>query len=235
VLEALAAARDLGVPGRILAEFLAKAIEAGVDTAITLLQPLAPVIRRTLPDFFPELAAIFVPLGEPQRFRDWGWCGLPMDNQVDDDLVPTGFTETWVPLSLTGRVMELLERYFGDPRDEDEAYRRTGTFVWELYMAMPNRFWLSPSYTSGDDEWRDGAFRVNPYWFADTPAPPRASSPACGPSCGTTGSRSACTGASTSPPTGPAITAGSSSSPRSIRAGTTSCGCASNAIPAASS
>lgn len=167
VLEALAEARDLGAPGRLLAEFVAKAIEGGVDVAITFLEPLAPVIRRALPDFFPKLAGVFVPLGEPQRFRDWGWCGLPMDNEVDDRLLSAGFTETWIPLPLTGRVMRLLDAYFSEPRDEHEAYRRTGTFVWELYMAMPNRFWLSPSYTSGDDEWRDGAFRVNPYWFTD--------------------------------------------------------------------
>jgi hypothetical protein len=167
VLEALAQARDLGRPGRVLAEFVAKAIEFGVDTAITFLEPFAPLIKRSLPDFFPKLAGVFVPLGETQQFRDWGWSGLPMDNEVEDRLVSAAFTETWIPLALTGNVMRLLDSHFTEPRDEHEAYRRTGTFVWELYMAMPNRFWLSPSYTSGDDEWRDGAFRVNPYWITD--------------------------------------------------------------------
>ena len=64
-----------------------------------------------------------------------------------------------------------LKRFFG-VRSDDESYRRTGTFVWELYAAMPTRFWLNPSYTSGTDEWRHGAFRVNPYWFADSATDP---------------------------------------------------------------
>ena len=59
-----------------------------------------------------------------------------------------------------------------EPRDDDEAYRRTGTYAWELYAAMPAPFWLSPAYSSGDDEWKDGAMRVDPYWFADNSADP---------------------------------------------------------------
>jgi D-arabinono-1,4-lactone oxidase len=37
---------------------------------------------------------------------------------------------------------------------------------------MPSPFWLSPAYTSGDDEYRDGVFRVDPYWFADSASDP---------------------------------------------------------------
>jgi hypothetical protein len=180
-LEALPAARGLGAPGRVLADFLSRAIEFGVDAAITLLEPFAPLIRRELPDFFPKLMRAFIPLdadkkgdakGEPQRFRDWGWQGLPMDNGASDILVPTEFTETWIPLPRTQRTMELLHGHFTEPDDDAEAYRRTGTYVWELYSAMPSRFWLSPAYTTGDDEWREGAFRVDPYWFADSAGNP---------------------------------------------------------------
>ena len=39
VLEALPLARDLGVAGRLLAEFLSRAVEFGVDAAITILEP----------------------------------------------------------------------------------------------------------------------------------------------------------------------------------------------------
>jgi D-arabinono-1,4-lactone oxidase len=90
-----------------------------------------------------------------------------MDNGVDDVLLRTDFTETWIPIGRTHEVMHLLNRYFTEPRDDHEALRRTGTYAWELYSAMPNRFWLSAAYSSGDDEWRDGVLRIDPYWFAE--------------------------------------------------------------------
>ena len=158
--------------GPIVGGVIAAAAEGSFDLATRLLGPLAPVIRRALPDFFPKLAEAFLPLDQAQRFQDWSWHGLPMDNEVDRRLLPTSFTETWIPLPHTRRVMGELRRYFDEPRDDREAYRRTGTFTWELYAAMPSRFWMNPSYSSGDDEWRDGAFRVNPYWFSDSAGDP---------------------------------------------------------------
>lgn len=174
-LEHLRALRALGTAGEVLARVAGAAIEGSVDLAITLLKPAAPLIRRELPDFFPKLTRAFVPLDGakgPQRFSDWGWRGLPMDNAASDILVPTEFTEAWVPLGRTQQVMELLRAHFSEPSDAAEAYRRTGTYVWELYSAEPSPFWLSPSYTTGDDEWRVGAFRVDPYWFADSAGDP---------------------------------------------------------------
>jgi hypothetical protein len=177
VLAALAEARGLGVAGKVLAQALSRGIEFGVDAAITVLEPAAPLIRRELPDFFPRLLDAFVPLdiekdglekGEPQSFRDVGWQGLPMDNAVSDVLLPSGFTEVWLPLRRTGEAMRVLRDYFGSPDDDREAYRRTGTYTWELYAAMPEPFWLNASYSAGDDEWSDGAFRIDPYWFAET-------------------------------------------------------------------
>ncbi len=94
-----------------------------------------------------------------------------MDNAVNDALLPTSFTEAWIPLGRTQEVMRLLRSYFEDPRDGHESYRRTGTFVWELYAARASSFWLSPSYAASEDDpdgWREGALRVNPYWFADS-------------------------------------------------------------------
>jgi D-arabinono-1,4-lactone oxidase len=90
-----------------------------------------------------------------------------MDNSADDELLTTEFTETWIPLPRTLEVMQLLNRYFTEPNDDHEALRRTGTYAWELYSAMPTPFWLSAAHTSGDDEWKDGVLRVDPYWFAD--------------------------------------------------------------------
>jgi hypothetical protein len=174
-LEHVPALHGLGSVGTLLAKVLSAAIEGGIDAAITLLEPAAPLIRRELPDFFPKLMRVFIPLdGDkgPQRFTDWSWHGLPMDNDASDVLVPTEFTETWIPLPRTQQAMALLHAHFSEPDDDAESYRRTGTYVWELYSAMPSQFWLSPGYSAGDDEWRDGAFRVDPYWFADSAGDP---------------------------------------------------------------
>ena len=173
--------KNLGAVGKLLARALGAAIEFGVDAAITVLGPAAPLIERELPDFLPHLIRAFVPLdadkegaerGRPQTFQDWGWHGLPMDNQADDVLVPTEFTEAWVPLPHTGQTMRLLRDYFAAPEDDAEALRRTGTYAWELYASMPQRFWMNAAHSGGEDEWREGAFRVDPYWFAENAEDP---------------------------------------------------------------
>ena len=80
-------------------------------------------MRDGIPDFYPRLIDAFIPLDKsgPQRFTDYGWSGLPMDNQASDALLPTEFTEAWVPLTRTREVMELLRTYFSDPDDAHEA------------------------------------------------------------------------------------------------------------------
>jgi FAD/FMN-containing dehydrogenase len=171
-LEATPLLRGLGGAGRILAEFLSKAADVGIDVAIGVLELAEHPLRRALPDIAAKLVAAFIPLdsqngGRPQRFIDWGWRSLPMDNGVDDTLLRTEFTETWIPLGRTREIMELLNRYFTEPRDDHEALDRTGTYAWEFYGAMPSPFWLSAAHTAGDDEWKDGVFRLDPYWFAD--------------------------------------------------------------------
>jgi hypothetical protein len=176
MLQLLAKTKGLGGAGEAVAKFLGHALEFGVDAAITLAQPFAGAIKREMPKFLPRLLGLFVPFdsdkkgadkGQPQRFTDFGWSGLPMDNQASDVLLPTEFTEAWVPLGRTQQAMQLLRQYFTEPRDDAEAYRRTGTYAWEVYSAMPAQFWLSPAYTAGGDEWREGAFRIDPYWFTD--------------------------------------------------------------------
>lgn len=173
--------RDLGPVGAVLGEALAAAIKLGVEAAIAILKPASELIERELPDFFPRLVDIFVQLdadkggegkGKPQRFRDWSWRGLPMDNGVNDVLVPSEFTEAWIPLPRTRQTMRLLRDYFAAPEDDHEALRRAGTFSWELYSAKPERFWLNPSHSDGKDEWKEGALRVDPYWFAGNAAQP---------------------------------------------------------------
>ncbi|HEX2087202.1 MAG TPA: D-arabinono-1,4-lactone oxidase [Solirubrobacteraceae bacterium] len=181
-LEMLAETEGLGHAGDVLAAFLSRAIALGVDAAITMLQPIAGLLKETIPQWYPKLIDAFVPLdedrkgvgkGQPATFRDHAFLGLPMDNAADDTLLPTQFTEIWVPLGRTREVMGLLRDYFAAPEDDDEAYRRTGTYAWELYAAEPSPFWLNASYSAGDDEWKDGAFRVDPYVFAENAGDPR--------------------------------------------------------------
>jgi hypothetical protein len=173
--------KKLGKGGELLAKFLSCCAEGAVDAAIDLLALGHDLIEPEVPRIFSTLIPMFVRLdsdkpgtekGEPQAFRDYSWQGLPMDNAVDDVLLPTGFTEIWVPLVRTREVMQLLCCYFNEPKDDHASYARTGLYAWELYTAKPTRMWMSPSYTTGDDEWKDGGFRIDPYWFEGNPGDP---------------------------------------------------------------
>lgn len=179
---ALLGREKLGELGELLGKALAAAAEFGVDAAIVLLEPAAGMIERKLPEFFPRLVDMFVPLdadksgdekGKPQLFQDFGWHGLPMDNQASDLLMPTEFTEAWLPLSRAKQAMQVLRDYFAAAGEDDqEALRRTGAYAWELYAVMPEKFWINAAHSSGEDEWRDGALRIDPYWFAENAEDP---------------------------------------------------------------
>ncbi len=181
LLELVPILKKLGWLGELLAEFISQGARLGIDAALLVLGPVAHLIEREVPAFFPKLLGSFIPLdsakkgnekGEPQRFRDYAWHGLPMDNAADDELLPTAFTEIWVPLTRTQQAMKLLHDYFIEPANVHDAYQRTGLYGWELYSAKPTSLWMSASHTSGDDEWKDGVFRIDPYWFAADPGDP---------------------------------------------------------------
>ena len=90
----------------------------------------------------------------PQHFWDFYWRGLPMDNQIRDDLLPTEFTELWIPIEKTALVMTKLRDWYAS-----EGLRATGTFCCEIYGAKKNPFWLSPAY--GCD-----VVRIDVFWYA---------------------------------------------------------------------
>jgi D-arabinono-1,4-lactone oxidase len=171
----------LGPLGCVLATVLAFAGKVAIEALIDLVvKPSAGWLKRKRPTIFPILLSFFVSLdsqkkgtqkGEPQAFQDEAWHGLPMDNESDDDLLPIAFTEMWVPLGRTEQVMQVLRDYFTSPADVHESYRRTGLFAWELYAAKPTPFWMSASHEAGE-EWQDGVFRIDPFWFAGTPVDP---------------------------------------------------------------
>jgi hypothetical protein len=176
LLEHLPALEKLGRLGQALARFLSVGSEYGVEAGIEVLKPFTCLVERALPTIFPKLLGSFVKLdsekpgvekNEPQSFQDYSWHGLPMDNEADDKLLPTAFTELWLPLPRTQEAMLLLHSHFTEPRDDRESYRRTGLYPWELYAAKPTGFWMSASHATGEekDEWKHGAFRIDPFWF----------------------------------------------------------------------
>lgn len=122
---------------------------------------------ETRQDFLPLFTAAAVKLinelDTEVTFQDHGFLGLPMDSSADDILVPVMWTEPWVPLSRATQVTTALRAHFrGFPQGKLE---RTGNNAWELYASKASEAWLSMSYSDGTDEWKDGAFRVDPYWF----------------------------------------------------------------------
>lgn len=100
----------------------------------------------------PAVLNQFVPLGRVEFWDSW-WHGLPMDNRVDDKLVPTDFTEIWIPISRTAEVMQKLRDHY-----KKNGLAATGSYSCELYAAKKSDFWLSPSY--GED-----MFRVDVFWY----------------------------------------------------------------------
>lgn len=187
LLDAVPLIKQLGPLGHVLAKFLSRGAEHGADAAVELLRPFAPLIRRERRAIFAWLLGMFVPLdsaksgadkGQPQRFQDYAWHGLPMDNEADDVLLRTAFTEIWVPVTKTQDAMVLLRDYFGE-LDDEHAPERTGFNAWELYAAKPTDLWMSPSHTGMaegaedvGDEWKEGAFRIDPFWFGGNPGDP---------------------------------------------------------------
>ena len=133
-----------------------------------LLAGLVRRLRALLPEHIDTVLGPFVSSGTDgapatQEFCDRGFMGLPLDNQMDDLLMPTWFTELWVPFAPgDGRVQETiarLRRCFDADGTAAGAYAATGAFAFELYVAKrDDRFFLSPA--SGGH-----AFRVDVFWF----------------------------------------------------------------------
>lgn len=88
----------------------------------------------------------------PQRFEDYAESGLPMDDQISDLLMPTEFTELWIPIEQTAPTMKLLAQHYAT------GYAATGTYACELYAAMSSDFLMSPA--SGQE-----VIRVDLFWF----------------------------------------------------------------------
>jgi len=149
---------EKGLPKWFAAIFaqLAKALVTGI-VHFPGAQLVANGFKRALPGGIDEVLSLFVENGEVD-FQDTWLCGLPMDNQMDDQLWPTDFTELWIPLSRTEEVMCALRDHYDAGGDRELALSRTGTFACELYAANASEFWMSPAY--GED-----VLRVDIFWF----------------------------------------------------------------------
>ena len=90
-----------------------------------------------------------------QEFWDTWWHGLPMDIELDDKLLPSEFTEIWIPIEQTEHVMKKLLSHY-----RTNGLSVTGPYALEIYAAKENRFWMSPSY--GEDR-----VRIDIFWFKD--------------------------------------------------------------------
>jgi D-arabinono-1,4-lactone oxidase/FAD binding domain-containing protein len=110
------------------------------------------IIRRVLNLFLPV---------DRVSFRDTWLEGLPMDNQISDDLMPTEFTELFVDMAQAGAVMRALRDYYAADRDLERA----GAYAVEIYPGAQSRFWMSPSY--GMD-----TVRIDIFWFRTGRADP---------------------------------------------------------------
>lgn len=172
--EAADLARQLGPAGKYFAAFFEDCpAEARARYAAEGFR--ADWLKKNLPTWFPSLLQLFVPFdadGSSQEFWDEAWHGLPTDFAAKDQWIPVEFTEMWLPLDRAQEAMCAVRRYFDEPDDELARYQRTGTFAFELYAHKPSSFWLHPAHSSGSDDWQDGAFRFNAYWFrrnADDP------------------------------------------------------------------
>jgi len=114
---------------------------------------------------YPVVVDILQPLtkkGKGQLFMDYTYSSLPMDNNANDVMMGTEFTEIWIPLSETARAMRLLDKMFTEGK-----FAATGYYSTELYAGKKSNYWLSPSYD------RD-VFRIDFFWFSTNEGNPAA-------------------------------------------------------------
>lgn len=117
-------------------------------------------LNRQRPPYKPETAALmeqlinaFIP-DATEPFWDRWVDGLPMDNKISDNYLPTEFTELFIDIARTPAVMRDLKNFW----DHDDRMDRTGPYSTEVYPARASRFWLSPSYARN-------SVRIDVFWF----------------------------------------------------------------------
>jgi D-arabinono-1,4-lactone oxidase len=123
------------------------------------------LFRPVLMWLYPKVVDVLQPLtknGKAQLFMDYMWRSLPMDNNADDILMGTEFTEIWIPIEHTEKTMQLLKKLF-----DQKAYGAQGYYSTELYAGIKSPFWLSPAFGSN-------TFRVDVFWYINNDGNPAA-------------------------------------------------------------
>lgn len=153
------AAKLRGTSGDWIASIITRLVECALNGWLhtPFAQLLANQLKKVLPTIIPYVLGVFVTDGT-QTFWDTWMCALPMDNQMDDKLWPTDFTELWIPLEKAPEALGVLRDYYLAGGDKQKSFEHTGAFSCELYAANASPFWMSPSYE------RD-VFRVDVFWF----------------------------------------------------------------------
>lgn len=149
-----------GTPGAALLAGVVTLLIFAIMLIPTLIFLLFPALLEAL---FPHALGLFQPMsrnGVPTLFEDYYWRSLCMDNTADDILMGTEFTEIWVPIQHTERCMNLLNAMF-----VDKGAVATGYYSTEIYGSPPSAGWLSPSYSDGADEYKDGVVRFDVFWY----------------------------------------------------------------------
>lgn len=120
---------------------------------------VAPLARGMAP-LRPALYRSF--LGPPhQAFRGAWHTTLPLDREMSDRLLPTTFTEIWIPLDHAAEALRRLRAAFDAGGDA-----AAGRFAIELYAGPPAAGWLAPGHGGPH-------LRINPFWFEGSPGDPR--------------------------------------------------------------
>jgi len=122
-----------------------------------LLKIILPFVIRTLQPLSKK--------GKGTVFMDYYWRSLPMDNEADDILMGTEFTEIFIPIKYTERAMNLLNDIY-----IKKGYDATGFYSTELYAGYPSKSWIHPGYEDG--EFTDGTLRVDIFWYINNEGNP---------------------------------------------------------------
>lgn len=152
-------------------EFLVTGSDELIAVALKLpiIKPLFSLLGSAVPEAIGAILGLFVTTGvagapKTQHFQDRWFLGLPMDNQMDDLLMPTWFTELWIPFSpgdgTVRKVISAMRKVFDADGTAAGCYRATGPFSFELYAAKADpTFFLSPATGAKN------VFRVDVFWF----------------------------------------------------------------------
>jgi D-arabinono-1,4-lactone oxidase len=127
----------------------------------------------------PRVLGVFVSLDRrrrdgtlrSQKFEDYWYSSLPMDNGIDDKLIPVKFTELWIPFEpgseddAVAAVLRKLNEVYRNMYAGGDGPIPGGDFCVEMVAGKESDFWMSPSY-------KTKVFRVDVFWFGDNAGSP---------------------------------------------------------------